>query len=84
MPFKVAQIRKQSKTSTKHQETIISVFLFPVSLWRYARSLFKMEKRQFYVNSYLVSTTNRIWFSVVCSLISKDKRHQSGQNVVYS
>ena len=28
--------------------------------------------------------TNRMWFSVVCTLIDNDIRHHSGQNVVDS
>ena len=28
--------------------------------------------------------TNRMWFSVVCTLIDNDTRHHSGQNVVDS
>ena len=34
--------------------------------------------------SYLVYLTNRMWFSVVCTLIDNDTRHHSGQNVVDS
>ena len=30
------------------------------------------------------SLTNRMWFSVVCTLIDSDTRHHSGQNVVDS
>ena len=30
----------------------------------------------------LVCLTNRMWFSVVCTLIDNDTRHHSGQNVV--
>ena len=29
-----------------------------------------------------LKVTNRIWFSVVCTLIDNDMRHHSGQNVV--
>ena len=32
----------------------------------------------------LIKLTNRMWFSVVCSLIDNDMRHHSGQNVVDS
>ena len=28
-----------------------------------------------------VKSTNRMWFSVVCTLIENDTRHHSGQNV---
>ena len=31
-----------------------------------------------------VYLTNRMWFSVVCTLIDNDTRHHSGQNVVDS
>ena len=30
----------------------------------------------------VVKKTNRMWFSVVCTLIANDTRHHSGQNVV--
>ena len=32
----------------------------------------------------IVKLTNRMWFSVVCTLIDNDIRHHSGQNVVPS
>ena len=30
----------------------------------------------------MVELTNRMWFSVVCTLIDNDTRHRCGQNVV--
>ena len=36
---------------------------------------------EFYIK---VRLTNRMWFSVVCTLIDNDTRHHSGQNVVDS
>ena len=32
----------------------------------------------------IVKLTNRMWFSVVCTLIDNDTRHHSSQNVVDS
>ena len=32
----------------------------------------------------LIELTNRMWFSVVCTLIDNDMRQHSGQNVVDS
>ena len=37
-----------------------------------------------YCANLAVNLTNRMWFSVVCTLIDNDTRHQSGQNVVDS
>ena len=36
------------------------------------------------VNEPEVCLTNRMWFSVVCTLTDNDTRHHSGQNVVDS
>ena len=37
-----------------------------------------------FVSLILWYKTNRMWFSVVCTLIDNDTRHHSGQNVVDS
>ena len=35
-----------------------------------------------YILMIEVNLTNRMWFSVVCTLIDNDTHHHSGQNVV--
>ena len=36
----------------------------------------------FVIFGIVVRKTNRMWFSVVCTLVDNDTRHYSGQNAV--
>ena len=43
-----------------------------------------VENNRIVVLVVVENLTNRMWFSVVCTLIDNDTRHHSGQNVVDS
>ena len=45
--------------------------------------MFSVVKTNIYFVIFdIVVKTNRMWFSVVCTLVDNDMRHHSGQNVV--
>ena len=44
-------------------------------------SLFTGLEGQF-ADPFMISLTNQMWFSAVCTLVDNDIRHHSGQNVV--
>ena len=48
-----------------------------------SESVFSVVKTNIYfIFDIVVKKTNRMWLSVVCTLIDNDTRHHSGQNVV--